>query len=1447
MKFLHQARHLYPALMVIMLLISLNTGTFARARIKNNENMETVAMLKVQEAETYRANEQADAETFDVNISNSILVQDVEIYGSSRVLFSDAVLGSPDSYAYIYIYDDAYVVFQHVLVYNCYIEIYDGATLLINETGIAEGLGYLEITTYDSSKLEMYRVNSTLASISIESYENSEIIINHMIGDYYIYLLDSAFIEMYDAQTYSYSELKLYNQARGKISSSNITYLGVYNDAYAEIHNSQINDLCIHIIWLEAFPTSELGRWARAWINSCKINKLSINSFKQTIINDSTIQQITYNWIVNSSSSLNDHEFSGIRYPAYIADADTTIASSTADFTYAIIDTSFIYKNRRANETEMYLYNAQLHIQNATTSDIYAYENSQIDIMLNSIVGSKMYAENSFINISDSEIVFTVEIVNCTFFYNDTLSFYGTPTFDFKNSNVFIKNVSLITQSWHVSRSNLTIINSAITCENYSGMDIDVSNVSINNTKITDFSSIDISAFSYVPAFYEHYPMNFEPWHTAVFDNVTILSDIEVIGMNLTLINSNVSNVKCDLYEYNQSFYGFVHLYNTLVNGWANYSMQIYEGIFSFNKGIYEGDGDYLASMIYDDLSYINRSGIDFLFVSSADITINNSWVYELISIWSSIIIDNESSVYSFETYNCTSVLINNSVIISISTYNSTIEIVNSSIYGLFSMEDGVIIPALLAIDNNYITIRDSYVGSIYTPLEDPGLLLTRNYMINNFIDINNTGLQLIIFSTNGTLEINNSYVDQLIAILGATYIYNSAANELVGAKYYENGGSIIDNVSSGETFNTIKAIKFSSIINYYNVALVLGGVLTVSNSYIWGMQLNGTATCDANNSRISRIVLLNDAEIHGVNLTIDTELRAYNSSAFYGKNITLGTLGSSESLMVLRDNAYVELYNCTTLSPIEIDDMGHLRFNNCTIQSHINAYSDAMLTMINGTIMTKANLNIYGGNIHIENSSIGHTYADSGYLYLKNVILPSSYSLLASYNATIYGENVKVNHTYICYAEEFSIIGGYDGANTNANITLIDSALTGQIYGYHYAIEGIGRVTIDNDTTEDPMNVVRMLTKYINTNTSALIEAVTFYIAGDVKANISNYMMEYNKCVVRLIINVSVIDTTPPNITLLNDTTITLEFGMKCEIHWEISEENPYKVVVKVNGTEKEVIYNYPSTIIFNLMHYATEPGLYIITLRAYDKALNYADSDTVNVTLAPSIPPEVTSDIDEVEYELGMSAEVAWNISEDYPDYYEIYLNGTIIATGTYTSGTTITLTISDYITDSGTYNVSLVAYDKAGNAGKCDIRVIAYPSEAPSITSSPEAEYNITTEQYLLLNWTASDRYPHEYVIYVNQTIVKTGTWISGVEITYNFTATEVGTYIVKIVFTDKAGNSTENTVTINVAEAEEQPPPGPRPQVWDPITIGIISIGSITIVTILAIVILKIRRK
>ncbi|MFQ6127093.1 MAG: hypothetical protein ACE5R6_21160, partial [Candidatus Heimdallarchaeota archaeon] len=169
--------------------------------------------------------------------------------------------------------------------------------------------------------------------------------------------------------------------------------------------------------------------------------------------------------------------------------------------------------------------------------------------------------------------------------------------------------------------------------------------------------------------------------------------------------------------------------------------------------------------------------------------------------------------------------------------------------------------------------------------------------------------------------------------------------------------------------------------------------------------------------------------------------------------------------------------------------------------------------------------------------------------------------------------------------------------------------------------------------------------------------------------------------------------EITPPGLSAPED--ITFEKGMAGHvITWAAGDRHPGNYVIYINSGQVASGSWTNGTIPWDLDGLA--PGSYNVTLVVRDLFNNRA-SDTVWVTVFAAAAPELSTTEDIAYEEETTGYVINWTVGDRYPGIYAIYLNSKKMDTGSWVNGT-IPWNV-DGLTE-GTYNVTLVVWDAAGN---------------------------------------------------------------------------------------------------------------------------------------------------
>jgi parallel beta-helix repeat protein len=276
-------------------------------------------------------------------------------------------------------------------------------------------------------------------------------------------------------------------------------------------------------------------------------------------------------------------------------------------------------------------------------------------------------------------------------------------------------------------------------------------------------------------------------------------------------------------------------------------------------------------------------------------------------------------------------------------------------------------------------------------------------------------------------------------------------------------------------------------------------------------------------------------------------------------------------------------------------------------------------------------------------------------------------------------------------------------------------------------------------------------------------------------------------------IVFVSVVDTTPPSITSVEDMVI--EAGSVGEqISWIVSDIYPSHALILLNGTELYSEIWDGSNIIQSLDDH--NPGVYNYTLVLNDTSGN-PSIDIVIITAEDTTSPIVNSPSD-VYYEAGNTGySISWTLSDPYPGNFTLRLDGIIIESGEWNSSG-ILHTVDGH--DPGSFNYTLVVYDTSMNSAFDTVWVYAIDSTLPEIDSPSDVEYEVGTTGHSI-TWNPSDMYPGTYDLYLDGALIESESW-NGSAIVVNVDGLSEGNHIYLLRVHDQSNNTVEDSVSVLV---------------------------------------------
>ncbi len=297
--------------------------------------------------------------------------------------------------------------------------------------------------------------------------------------------------------------------------------------------------------------------------------------------------------------------------------------------------------------------------------------------------------------------------------------------------------------------------------------------------------------------------------------------------------------------------------------------------------------------------------------------------------------------------------------------------------------------------------------------------------------------------------------------------------------------------------------------------------------------------------------------------------------------------------------------------------------------------------------------------------------------------------------------------------------------------------------------------------------------------------------------------------------------------------TEIYVNSGTECLSYYDIMllwnpsifdiSDSGYGVQAGPDGFLSSIVYRYGEVIITGFDTSGTGPGerLHILTIEWFvggdpgtsslDIIVNeLSDSSGSTIGILEGISSVVTNigperphitPPNDIMYEEDMTGnEISWTAYDGEPTNYKIKKDGTIVDSGTWSSGIPITISVDGLI--QGSYLYSLKVYDNWGDYTIDNVNVTVSAVEYPIIISNVS---DISFEKGMIgniISWNVTDSFPDEYTITLDGFIEESGQWTSGITIDFNVDSLEVDNHTIIIDLSDKGGHTTINIVYVNI---------------------------------------------
>ncbi|MHA1616838.1 MAG: Ig-like domain-containing protein [Candidatus Njordarchaeales archaeon] len=254
------------------------------------------------------------------------------------------------------------------------------------------------------------------------------------------------------------------------------------------------------------------------------------------------------------------------------------------------------------------------------------------------------------------------------------------------------------------------------------------------------------------------------------------------------------------------------------------------------------------------------------------------------------------------------------------------------------------------------------------------------------------------------------------------------------------------------------------------------------------------------------------------------------------------------------------------------------------------------------------------------------------------------------------------------------------------------------------------------------------------------------------------------------------IIDYVPPEIMIISPTNNSYLATSEVNISWSYSEDHIDHFEIIVDNTTRYNVGSNTSLLLENLSE-----GEHVVRIIGYDKAMNR--NEIKIVFIIDTVEPEIDIVTPANGTYLNASrVEIEWRLTEQNLKNITIAMNDTVIVTITDENVTSYTIELSD-----GIYEITLVAYDRAGNQDIAQV-IVYIDTKAPSLdilTPINSSYYNAST---IRIEWVCKDSLSGLKEVWLR---IDGEAWIL-LDGNISLSGLSDGSHFLEIIAIDKAGN-------------------------------------------------------
>lgn len=219
---------------------------------------------------------------------------------------------------------------------------------------------------------------------------------------------------------------------------------------------------------------------------------------------------------------------------------------------------------------------------------------------------------------------------------------------------------------------------------------------------------------------------------------------------------------------------------------------------------------------------------------------------------------------------------------------------------------------------------------------------------------------------------------------------------------------------------------------------------------------------------------------------------------------------------------------------------------------------------------------------------------------------------------------------------------------------------------------------------------------------------------------------------------------------------------------------------------------------------------GNYSYRLELTDDGGNYFEH-YLNVGVVPGAPPGapvIEGPHGDFYYSVGTPMTLYYQIFDDDPFNYEVFLNESLILNGNYDDGDYVNVHLEDYIFGSATFYLEFYAYDSSGHESVLYLKIQAegdIVDKTDPVINGPDQPIYVKINDPIKLKWEIYDDHPGYFSVKQNGTEIMNQIWHYPSEIVeVDLSTLGLGHYFFEIYVEDDYYNYAVETVEVYVTE-------------------------------------------